>query len=75
MLLNKEIQMQRPNTLHNKIQQPVEEKIKLHKDPTHCIIRSNHIFTFLIAPQSCTPQYHDGGSLKNPIQIVVKKYS
>ena len=47
MLLNKEIQMQRPNKLHNKTQQPVEEKIQLHKDPTHCIIRSNLLFTFL----------------------------
>ena len=47
MLLNKEIQMQRPNKLHTKTQQPVEEKIQLHKDPTHCIIRSNLLFTFL----------------------------
>ena len=47
MLLNKEIQMQRPNKLHNKTQQPVEEKIQLHKDPTHCIIRSNQLLTFL----------------------------
>ena len=46
MLLNKEIQMQRPNKLHNKTQQPVEEKIQLHKDPTHCIIRSNLLFIF-----------------------------
>ena len=47
MLLNKEIHMQRPNKLHNKTPQPVEEKIQLHKDPTHCIIRSNLLFTFL----------------------------
>ena len=47
MLLNKEIQMQRPNKLHNKTQQPVEENIQLHKDPTHCIIRSNQLLTFL----------------------------
>ena len=47
MLLNKEIQMQRPNKLHTKTQQPVDEKIQLHKDPTHCIIRSNLLFTFL----------------------------
>ena len=47
MLLNKEIQMQRPNKLHNKTQQPVEDKIQLHKDPTHCIIRSNQLCTLL----------------------------
>ena len=47
MLLNKKIQMQRPNKLHNKTQQPVEENIQLHKDPTHCIIRSNQLLTFL----------------------------
>ena len=41
MLLTKEIQMQRPNKLHNKTPQPVEEKIQLHKDPTHCIERTN----------------------------------
>ena len=47
MLLNKEIQMQRPNKLHTNTQQPVEEKIQLHKDPTHCRIRSNQLLTFL----------------------------
>ena len=52
MLLNKEIQMQRPNKLHNKTQQPVEEKIQLHKDPTHCIIRSNQLLTLLTTPTS-----------------------
>ena len=41
MLLSKEILMQRPNKLHNKTPQPVEEKIQLHKDPTHCIERTN----------------------------------
>ena len=61
MLLNKEIQMQRPNKLHNKTQQPVEDKIQLHKDPTHCIIRSNQLCTFL------NPT-NDGGLLKTPTQ-------
>ena len=45
----REIQMQRPNKLHNKTQQPVEENIQLHKDPTHCIIRSNQLWTFFNA--------------------------
>ena len=43
--------MQRPNTLHNKIQQPVEEKIQLHKDPTHGI----NILTKLLMVVCSTP--------------------
>ena len=34
MLLNKEIQMQRPNKLHNKTQQPVEDKIQMQRPNT-----------------------------------------
>ena len=66
MLLNKKIQMQRPNKLHNKTQQPVEEKIQLHKDPTHCIVRSNHISKFLPQRTRYTHQNRDGGLLETP---------
>ena len=68
MLLTKDIQMEIPSKLHNKIQwkntNEIQHKrskiqdacmyacmyvhnIQLHKDPTHCIIRSNQLLTIL----------------------------